>query len=87
MGSLFDSLIAKMAAGIMRHAVSGFCGMMLAHGFITKAQDEQAYSAILVLIPIGLSAYDKWSQQQKADAAILEASKAGQAALTSSPQS
>lgn len=72
---MFDSIIAKIVLGWIRHAVLGF-GALLAHkGLLTSDQATTFTGAIMVIVPLAFSAYDKWQAQQKQNAAVLAAAQ------------
>lgn len=73
--SLFDNIVGNIVLGIVRHGVTAFGGWLLANGLIDKASDQQLEGALLTLVPIGFSVWDKWQAKQKADAAIIAAAK------------
>jgi hypothetical protein len=54
-----NGIIGNIFLGFIRHMVSAAFGGMLAHGLITQSQDEQSIGAVMVLITVGFSAYDK----------------------------
>jgi len=72
-----NSLIGGIVMGWVRHAFTTFGGGLVTHGYITQSQDQQLIGAVLVIIPIALSGYQKYSAQEKANAAILAAAKKG----------
>lgn len=71
-----NSLIGSIFMGWIRHGLSAGGGTLVASGIISSSAEQQAIGAIMVLVPIVLSGYQKWSAQQKTNAAILAAAKA-----------
>jgi len=64
-----NSIAGKILLGVIRHFVTGAFAGVVAHGYMTKDQNQQAIGAVMVLLTIGLSAYDKiQSHKQLADA-------------------
>lgn len=62
---MLDNLVGKVILGWVRHFLSGATLTLVAHGYWTNDQQQQAVGAILTLLPLALSAYDKWNATQK----------------------
>jgi len=54
-----DSLIGKIALAVLRHAVGSASAGLVVAGYLTKDQDQQAIGAVMTLITLGFSIYDK----------------------------
>lgn len=74
---LFANLAGKILLGQLRHWVTVFGAGLATQGYWTNDQANQAEGAIMVLIPLALSAYDKWKAQQTTNAAIVTATVKG----------
>lgn len=72
---MLDSIISKVVLGWIRHAVLGFGAVLVKQGLETQSEANQLTGALMVIVPLAFSAYDKWQAQQKANAAILAAAK------------
>lgn len=72
-----NSLVGSIFMGWVRHAVTAFGAGLVTNGYLSAAQDQQVVGAILVIIPIALSGYQKYSAKAKANAAILAAAQKG----------
>lgn len=60
--------------GIIRHVLTTGAGALVADGLMTGSEASDGVGAIVVLIGIGWSAYDKW-QRAKAAAALAITAK------------
>jgi hypothetical protein len=69
MNGVLDSVVAKVVLGIIRHMITTWGGTLVAKGLMTQSQETQAIGAIMVVVPIGFSIYDKMQAQQAAAAA------------------
>lgn len=78
---MLDDLLSKIILGWVRHLVSGLGGYLLAHGYLDAQQSDQMTGAVLVLLPLLLSAYQKWDAQNKANAKIIAAATSPATAL------
>lgn len=54
-----DGLVGKITLGIIRHFVTAAFAALAAKGLIDQSASEQAIGAVMVLIPIAFSAWDK----------------------------
>lgn len=59
-----DSLAGKIILGLVRHTLNGILAGYVAKGLLTNDQETTALSAIMLLVPIGLSVYDKIQSHQ-----------------------
>jgi len=75
---MFDHIITKVLLGWVRHLISGFGGSLVAQGLLTQDQSNQAVGAVMILVPLMFSAYDKFQAKQAADQAILSHTLKGQ---------
>lgn len=72
---MFDAIIAKVVLGWIRTGVAASAGGLVAHGYLTSSENQQFVGAVMTLVPLMFSAYDKWHAEQSKNAAILAASK------------
>lgn len=63
------SLIGKITLGIIRHFVGQFGAGLVTQGLLTNTEATQGVGAVMVLISLGFSAYDKWQAHSKLQAA------------------
>lgn len=54
---LFDGI-----AGLIRHGLTTGAGVLITNGTITEAQGQTGVGAIMALIGIGWSVWDKWGR-------------------------
>lgn len=59
-----ETLAGKLVLGVVRHMLTSVAGGFVVKGYITNDQQTQLVSALVVVIGIGLSAYDKIQQHQ-----------------------
>jgi len=64
-----ESIIGKIALGVVRHVVTGWGGALVVHGWATQDQANQLVGAVMVIVPIAFSIYDKMQAQSKLKAA------------------
>lgn len=68
-------LVKNILLGQVRHYV-GLLGIWLVKdGLLDNSQATQMTGAIMVIVPLALSAYDKWQAIQAKNAAILAAAQ------------
>lgn len=80
---MFDHLISKVVLGWIRHLI-GMAGAALASdGYFTADQSMQFEGALMILVPLLFSAYDKWQAQNQQNQAVLKTAAAS--ASTASP--
>lgn len=72
-----DQTTQSILAGIVRHLVTTGAGVLVAHGYIQSSQTEQVVGAVMVLVGIGWSWWQK--QGQAAVAAELDRLKVAKA--------
>ena len=65
---MFENLRVYGGLGL-RHALTYGAGLLAARGYFTSAEGEQAVSAVLVLIGIGLSIAQKFKSQKQISSA------------------
>lgn len=66
----------SILAGIVRHLVTTGAGVLVAHGYIQSSQSEQVIGAVMVLIGVGWSWWQKNGQAAvAAELAQLKARK------------
>lgn len=63
MNSILDSVVSKVVLGIIRHAVTAWGGTLVAKGLASSDQINQIVGAIMVIVPIAFSIYDKMQTQ------------------------
>lgn len=68
---MFDSIIAKIILGWIRHMVGMAGAVMVSHGYLSADQGQQFAGAVMVIVPLLFSAWDKFQAQQAKNAAIL----------------
>lgn len=68
---MFDSIIAKIVLGWIRHFVSMGGTALVAHGYLTLSQGQEFTGALMTIVPLLFSAYDKFQAQQAAQAKAL----------------
>lgn len=74
-----DKATPAILAGIVRHLVTTGAGVLVAHGYIQSSQTEQVVGAVMVLVGIGWSWWQKRGQAAvAADLDKLMAAKAAQ---------
>jgi hypothetical protein len=83
---MFDSLISKVVLGWIRHFIGMGAALLVAHGYWTSSQGDQALGAIMALVPLAFSAYDKWHALQVKNTALLNLAQASQAQQLSATQ-
>jgi hypothetical protein len=64
-----DTLLGKLVMGLIRHGLTTAAGGLVAHGWLTGSQAQEGVGAVVVLIGLGLSVYDKVSAHAKLTAA------------------
>ena len=72
---MVDHIIAKIILGQIRHFIGIAGGALVSHGLLTSDQGQQFDGALLALVPLAFSAYDKWQANNAANTAILAAAK------------
>lgn len=72
MSSILDGVVAKVVLGIIRHVVAGWGASLVTQGLASQDQVNQIVGAIMVIVPIGFSIYDKMQAQSAAKAAVLK---------------
>jgi len=82
---MLDHIISKVILGWLRHLIGAAGGALVGAGLFDQDQSQQFQGALMILVPLLFSAYDKWSAQQKANQAILATAKVS--AVTGSPTS
>lgn len=68
-----NSIVGKIALGIIRHFISGIFAGWAASGFVTNNQATQATGSAMFLISLGFSVWDKIDAHNKLVAAQLAA--------------
>jgi len=68
-----DNIISKVILGLIRHILTTAGGGLVAHGLVTGQQWSDVVGAIMVIVPVMFSAYDKWQAEQARSAAVEEA--------------
>ena len=81
---MLDNIISKVILGWIRHAITAFGAGLVTHGYLTTDQDQQAIGALMTLVPILFSAYDKWHAAASKQAALLQQAEALQSPQTAS---
>ena len=67
---MFDSIITKVILGWIRHMVGVAGGGLVTSGLLTSDQANQAVGAVMVIVPLAFSAYDKYQAQQSTAKAV-----------------
>ena len=75
-----DDLISKVILGAIRHFLTTAGGGLIAHGVVTGDQWNDVVGAIMVVVPIAFSAYDKIQAEQSKAKAMLVAADVGKQA-------
>lgn len=70
-------LVKNILLGQVRHYVAIAGGSLVTAGYLTKDQGNQLTGAVMVIVPLALSAYDKWQVDNAKKAAILAAAQKG----------
>ena len=73
---MFDSIISKVVLGWIRHGVLGLGAIVVRDGYLSADQGAQLTGAIMVIVPLAFSAYDKWQAQNAKDKAVIAAATA-----------
>ena len=55
-----DSIITKVVLGWARHAIGMGAAALVAKGYLTADQGSELTGALIALVPLAFSAYDKW---------------------------
>lgn len=66
-----DQLVSKIVLGWARHLVGMGAAALVAKGYLDGAQSEQLTGALMTLVPLGFSAYDKWHAMQAVKTAAI----------------
>lgn len=61
-----DGIVGNIVLGMLRHGLTSVSGGLVAHGYLTGDQQQQAVGAILTVIGIGFSVYDKYAAKKAA---------------------
>lgn len=69
-----EGIIGKITLGIIRHFVSGAMAGLVTKGYVDGSTEEKALGAVMFLITVGFSVYDK--MQASAKLATAQASPA-----------
>lgn len=62
---MFENVVSKVVLGVIRHIVTAFGGGLVTHGLATQNESNQLVGAVMMLVPIAFSVYDKWQAQGK----------------------
>lgn len=60
---MFQTLLANIVTGFIRHSLTTLGGGLVASGYISSDQDSQAIGAILTVLGIAWSAWQKYKAQ------------------------
>lgn len=71
-----EGIIGKITLGIIRHMVSGMAAGMVTKGLMDQSTSAQAVGALMFLITVGFSVYDKVNAGQKLAGAQASADSA-----------
>lgn len=75
MSELLDHVIARIVLGQIRHWVTVLGASLVTKGLLTSDQNNQMIGAVMVVVPLLFSAYDKMQAQKAKDAAVLAAAQ------------
>ena len=73
---MLNGLMQSIALGVIRDLSKGAGAFLLAHGYASADEAQQAYGAIFFLASLGLSVFDKLVVQKKVEAAHATAPSA-----------
>lgn len=59
-----DNIITKIVLGWARHFIAMGAAALVAKGYLDGAQGDELTGALIALVPLAFSAYDKWHAQQ-----------------------
>ncbi len=59
-----DSIVTKVILGWVRHAIAMGAAALVTKGYLDGAQGDELTGALVALVPLAFSAYDKWHAMQ-----------------------
>ena len=65
-----NTLIWNIVEGVARHVVTYAAGVMVAHGYLADDQTTQLVGAVMALLAIGWSAYNKHHAETRVAVAL-----------------
>lgn len=66
-----DTLIFKIGGSIIRHGLTSAAGALVTAGYLSNSDATQAVGAVMALIGIAWSAYQKRGQVKEVQAALV----------------
>jgi len=65
------SILGNIALGVLRHFVTTAAGGLVANGYLTHDQAQQGAGAVMVIVALGFSVYDKMKARAAQQAALM----------------